>query len=1088
LPLVSALPPSWSRGPTQYGGNEISQAKPGLKQQISIEPRGKIDSSEEEKKIVALSQEAERLIGAGDYHSAALIWEKVAAWAENNLDPEEVGFAQILNKLALIYMKQGFYEKAEPLLVKSLAIREKRLGLWHQEVALALNNLAYLHRSNGTPSKAESLYIRAANINEKLLGPEHPETVSVIFNLAAIYSDQGNYSMAKKLYSRVLAAREKLLGADHVDTASALNNLALAHEAEDEFDKAELLYTKALEIHIKRLGPEHAEVAVNLNNLGFLYIRQGEYAKAEKMLAQAIKIKETVYGINHASTSASMNVLGQLYAKKGEYKKAEQLIAKSLSVREKILGPRHLDTAQSLSALASLYSDIGSYEKAEKLFARSQAIFEQTLGLNHSETVTSLNNQGILYFRQGRYEESRRFFEKVLSADRKIFGPNHSKTAVSINNLASAYQAQGLYDKALKLLEEYLDIIEKSEGPTTPNFVTGVNNLASLYWETGALKKAEAAYIKALNASRSSLGESHPLTVIITNSLGGVYWEESDIDQGYSYLNTGIRTELEIIQREAPHLPRRERSGFLHSLGNAYISLYSKAKHGATGASLSMLTRLNRHGLLEDIEKRQSQLARLPGPQQRAAQQLRDLNTQLSSATLQHEERQTLRIKQEELERVLYRLIPELKPNIIEVSQIAAELPARSALIEFQRYQLFNSHERKDQRWGDSYYLALILASNGDITPIQLGLAVPIESAIHKALNASTKNTSDVEKLWHHVSMLVLQPIAPTLKGITQLFIAPDSELNRVPFAALPSPQDPNKPLAQAVQLRMLTTGRDLLRLRQSSKAAQAPVVVANPNFDRGDRPNTSIATINSGNEPQHRSADLATKSWAPLPSSEREGELISSLLATRPITRNDATTTRLQQLKSPRVLHIASHGFFVADVQKTSNNPLHALQDQSAMLGSFRGEDPQLHSGLVLAGANQPEADPNDDGYLTAAEAVSLELDGTELVVLSACSTGQGDVRTGEGVYGLQRSLTVAGARSTLLSLWKVDDDATAEFMTRFYKRLKAGEGRSDALAAVQEEFRSGKVQSANGLSWKEPYYWAAWQLVGDWRPIPDL
>ena len=138
-----------------------------------------------------------------------------------------------------------------------------------------------------------------------------------------------------------------------------------------------------------------------------------------------------------------------------------------------------------------------------------------------------------------------------------------------------------------------------------------------------------------------------------------------------------------------------------------------------------------------------------------------------------------------------------------------------------------------------------------------------------------------------------------------------------------------------------------------------------------------------------------------------------------------------------------------------------------------------------MLAGANQPTTNPDDDGYLTALEVSRLQLNGTELFVVSACASGQGDVQTGEGVYGLSRAIAVAGARSSLLSLWKVDDAATAEFMIRFYKRLKAGEGRSDALAAVQKEFRDGTAGSGQ---WKEPYYWAAWQLVGDWRPIKGL
>ena len=142
--------------------------------------------------------------------------------------------------------------------------------------------------------------------------------------------------------------------------------------------------------------------------------------------------------------------------------------------------------------------------------------------------------------------------------------------------------------------------------------------------------------------------------------------------------------------------------------------------------------------------------------------------------------------------------------------------------------------------------------------------------------------------------------------------------------------------------------------------------------------------------------------------------------------------------------------------------------------------------AGFVLAGANFPVE--SDDGVISLSEASNLKLNDTELVVLSACRTALGSLKAGDGIFGLQRALTIAGARSTLLSLWKVDDAATAEFMGRYYQRLKSGEGRSDALASVQAEFRSGKVQSPSGASWKEPYYWAAWQLVGDWRPIKGL
>jgi CHAT domain-containing protein len=289
------------------------------------------------------------------------------------------------------------------------------------------------------------------------------------------------------------------------------------------------------------------------------------------------------------------------------------------------------------------------------------------------------------------------------------------------------------------------------------------------------------------------------------------------------------------------------------------------------------------------------------------------------------------------------------------------------------------------------------------------------------------------------------------------------------------------------VQLRVLTTGRDLVRLQTTPSKSRASMVMANPSFDRtGSRAQASARGSQVG--PQLRSADLGSTRWDPLPGTEREGQQVAGLLGAPLLSGPAATATALRQQQSPQVLHVATHGFFLADQDTPPSDPLQVVQEQMSSLSPLRAEAPLLRSGLVLAGANQPAADPNDNGRLTAAEILKINLRGTELVVLSACSTGQGEVRTGEGVYGLQRALTVAGARSTLLSLWKVDDAATAEFMVRFYRRLKAGEGRADALAAVQAEFRNGSVQGPGGEDLSEPYFWAAWQLTGDWGPIPGL
>jgi len=159
--------------------------------------------------------------------------------------------------------------------------------------------------------------------------------------------------------------------------------------------------------------------------------------------------------------------------------------------------------------------------------------------------------------------------------------------------------------------------------------------------------------------------------------------------------------------------------------------------------------------------------------------------------------------------------------------------------------------------------------------------------------------------------------------------------------------------------------------------------------------------------------------------------------------------------------------------------------KEASGGAAGLQGESPLLRSGIALAGANQAKAidstsDTADDGYLTALEVAQLDWKGTELVVISACESGTGDIQAGEGVYGLKRAIAVAGARSSLLSLWKVDDKATAAFMESFYLKLKAGQSRADALAATQKEFRAHRNKS-----WRHPYVWAAFQLSGDWRPL---
>ena len=207
-----------------------------------------------------------------------------------------------------------------------------------------------------------------------------------------------------------------------------------------------------------------------------------------------------------------------------------------------------------------------------------------------------------------------------------------------------------------------------------------------------------------------------------------------------------------------------------------------------------------------------------------------------------------------------------------------------------------------------------------------------------------------------------------------------------------------------------------------------------------------------------------------------------------RLLQQGEATADAVKLQRSPKVLHLATHAYFLPDQESVQAPvPMGGMASLNSTSGlkasSLQSESPLLRSGIVLAGANQPEQGVSDDGYLTALEVAQLDWSGTDLVVVSACESGQGEIRTGEGVFGLKRSIAVAGARSSLLSLWKVDDQATAAFMQSFYQRLKEGKDKGAALVETQKEFRNHPIPG-----WRHHYVWAAFQLSGDWRPIQGL
>ncbi len=321
-----------------------------------------------------------------------------------------------------------------------------------------------------------------------------------------------------------------------------------------------------------------------------------------------------------------------------------------------------------------------------------------------------------------------------------------------------------------------------------------------------------------------------------------------------------------------------------------------------------------------------------------------------------------------------------------------------------------------------------------------------------------------MDKLGRDVDRLVLEPLEQQISDRARLLISPDGALSLVPFAALVGPAGRHR--LESLEIVLLSSGRDVVRLSAASPSMGPALVIADPAFDAGTSPSSGAAVFG----------------FSRLPGTAEEARALGKLMPKATIvTGADATEARLKAAQHPGVLHVATHGFFFGRTEgKPAGVETRGLTSRpTTSAGS--SSDALVRSGLALAGANQPAGGAKDDGLLTAVEAAGLDLAGTQLVVLSACETGVGEVRTGEGVQGLRRAFAVAGAASQVMSLWQVDDQATRELMVDYYRELLAGKGRAAALRDVQlaMQRRAGRAH---------PYYWAAFVFAGSWAPLPDL
>ncbi|GCE60930.1 photosystem I assembly protein Ycf3 [Microcystis aeruginosa NIES-4285] len=749
--------------------------------------------------------------------------------------------------------------------------------------------------------------------------------------------------------------------------------------------------------------------------------------------------------------------------------------------------------------MAVFYQSQGRYSEAEPLYKQALAIRKQQLGDNHPDTATSLNNLAVFYQSQGRYSEAEPLYKQALAIRKQQLGDNHPLTATSLDNLASLYESQGRYSEAEPLYHRSLAIIKQQLGDNHPDTAISLNNLAALYKSQGRYSEADPLFKQALAIHKQQLGDNHPATATSLNNLAGLYWSQDDIPQAINYLTQGLAVEEYNLSENLYMGDDKQKQDYMATVSwrtDGVISLnLQAAPNNPEVTRLALKTILERKGRILDVSTNSLQILRqrTDDPEsQQLLTQLIEVRTQLSNLTFKKPDdfpspeiyRQQLNevtAKAKEIEGKIGVRSAEFRSlsQPITLEGIQKLIPANAALVEIVRYQPFNPKAPENQRFGIPRYAVYILYPNGDIKAKDLGEAKPIEDKLIYFRN----NLADVDKVTgipqtpipqlkesaRQLDETLMQPIRQLLGNTKTILLSPDAALNLIPFEALVD--ENNQYLVENYHITYLTSGRDLLRLKDKFASQQSPLIVADPFYGKAGE---KVALTRSAGEKVAltRSIDLSEFTFPGLPGTEQEAKAIKNILPQSTVlTGSQATENAVKQVKKPNILHIATHGFFKPESNLSERNP----GERNSPLQGERNvvENPLLRSGLVLAGVTIGQS-AGDDGVLTALETTNLNLVGTKLVVLSACDTGKGDIKIGQGVYGLRRALVIAGSESQLISLWKVSDDATKDLMVAYYERLQKGEGRSEALRQIQLGMLKGEKQ-------KHPFYWASFIPSGD-------
>jgi CHAT domain-containing protein/Tfp pilus assembly protein PilF len=838
--------------------------------------------------------------------------------------------------------------------------------------------------------------------------------------MAINYYESRWYKMAELTFMQAKRMIERDGLQENINYLRAISAIGVVHLSQGRTMEANQYIAEALDKSFAQVGEKSAAYVSNLNNQAKLNQTLGQYTEAENQFDAALRLGKEVFVDNTKPIAIILNNKAMFLQTMGRYEEAIGLMQEAIVLADKapkkgLEGKKSFDSRRFQANLAVLYQLNNQLTLAESTYESIRKVFENRKQTSNPEYASLLNQLSLLHIQMGK------------------------TTSVEAN------------------LKKALDIYKKKISEESPAYAKALNDLGEFYRQQSKFAEAEKSLTRAAEIRASILGTDHPDYNQVKENLGILYWKMGQYDKAYDAFKIAMDASIHFINRYFPSLSEAEKAKYWDVLQPRFQRFYNFCidahattpgllvdmveYHMATKALLLNATNRIKQtilaskdpALIQDyiawLDKREN-LARLYSY---SKQELIEQNIDLK--LLEEEANQ--------LERSLSLRSVDFSKGYtterINFKQIVNVLTPQEAVVDIVRIRKF------DQAFTDDVVYAVIILTKQSSTPslvvLENGKLLETRYAkyYHNVIQQRMEDT--------HSYTQFFEKFSKALDGKKVVYFSLDGVFNQINLNTLKSGS--GKYVLNHYDIVLLGNTKDLVSIKAR-------------------KPSSGKKTATLVGFPTYGSPDIA-----PLPGTKVEVEGVSKILKTGAFQVNSmlgaqATEAGLKKVKSPTLLHIATHGYFLQDVEQVNN--AYGVDVDNA------GRNPLLRSGLMLTGAgaeidNQLSVTSNDNGIMTAYEAMNLDLYGTDLVVMSACETGLGEIRNGEGVYGLQRAFLVAGANALIMSLWKVDDAATQQLMNNFYTQwLKSGN--------KQSAFKQAQTQLMT--KYPDPYYWGAFVMIG--------